>query len=158
MADTRTTLQKRLDTLVSQTGDDGTLAETLAEVSGYVDGVEGLLTTLTTRMTGFAAAAAKTVTSSANAAATITLAAPGAAAQHALSAIHWSYSAAATAGTLTISAGATTVLSLDLGAAVRDSLLFDPVLLGGLNAEVVITLGAGGAGIIGKLNVHTGAV
>jgi len=71
---------------------------------------------------------------------------------HVLWQIEWSYSAAPT-GSLTITDGGTTMLQLDITAAGPDSIVYEPPKKAKLNSAVVVTLAAGGAGVVGKLNV-----
>ena len=66
----------------------------------------------------------------------------------------WSYSADPTGGRLTVVAGATTLLDVDIpkgGPGFLDIDGFDPPA--GSTDNVVATLYAGGSGIVGKLNV-----
>jgi hypothetical protein len=67
--------------------------------------------------------------------------------------IDWSYSGAPTGGALTITDGGTTVFQVDISAAGPDSIIFAPPKKAKLNSAVVVTLAAGGAGVVGKLNV-----
>lgn len=87
-----------------------------------------------------------------NAAATITLAAV-AGMRHAISGILWSYSAAPTGGRLTITNGGVTVEDIDITGSGPGVLAFDPAKLGDTGAAVVVTLAAGGAAVVGKVNL-----
>lgn len=69
-----------------------------------------------------------------------------------INAVQWSYTAAPTGGRLTISDG-TTRFDVDITAAGPGG--FGLCIPGDAGTEVVITLAAGGAGIVGKLNVQS---
>lgn len=77
--------------------------------------------------------------------------------QHVLAGVVWSYSAAPTGGKLTVADGASTVLEVDIIAGGPGSLVLPP-LGGSTNTNLVVTLAAGGAGIIGKLTVFPASV
>ena len=66
--------------------------------------------------------------------------------------IQWSYSAAPTGGRLFITFGGVTKFDVDITAAGPGG--FDFYLPGIVNEAVVITLAAGGAAIVGKLNAQ----
>lgn len=88
-----------------------------------------------------------------NAAATITLAASGDN-RHVLPRLVWSYSATPTNGTLTVTSGGTTVLSVDIPVAGPGFLdLGERNELCSPGEEVVVTLSAGGSGVVGKLTI-----
>ena len=76
-----------------------------------------------------------------------------------LGGVAWSYNGAPVAGRLTIENGAgDIVFDIDIIAAGPNSILFEPKVRGSLNTALIITLFAGGAGVIGKLNaigLHT---
>lgn len=72
---------------------------------------------------------------------------------HVIFRIDWSYDGSPTGGSLTITDGGTDMLVLAITAAGPDSIEFDPPKKAKLNSAVVITLAAGGAGVVGKLNV-----
>jgi hypothetical protein len=73
-----------------------------------------------------------------------------------LAALSWSYSAAPAGGSLTVVVNAVTVVQLDITAAGPGSL---PLAQGGLICQagqnVVVTLAAAGAAVIGRVNVAT---
>lgn len=95
----------------------------------------------------------RTATSSANATAVVTLTAdPNE--FHALHSIQCSYSAAPTAATVTVAIDGTTVFSMHV---VGTELVIDlpKPIYGAKGDSMVITLAAGGSGIVGKLNVQT---
>lgn len=90
--------------------------------------------------------------SGANAAVSITYGAV-AGQRHRLTFLAYSYSAAPTAGRLTITDGASTVLDLDVSSTWEVVSALPPGGLSGTAGQaMVVTLGAGGAGIIGKVN------
>jgi hypothetical protein len=99
-------------------------------------------------------ASSDTATAAANTAVAITLAAGGAGVSHIIGGIIWSYSAAPTGGTLTITDGGTTVFQLDITSSGVKDLFFRRPLKFSANSQVVITLSAAGASVVGKLNVH----
>lgn len=72
--------------------------------------------------------------------------------RHRLTFLGYSYSAAPTAGRITITDGATTILDIDVSSSWE---VFANLLPGGIvgtvNSAMVITLSAGGAGIVGKI-------
>jgi len=94
-------------------------------------------------------------TAAVNTAVTITVAGVAGASIR-LAMLSWSYSAAPTAGRVTVQDGATTVLDLDVGVSGFDQVPLPP---GGIKMSVgnscVVTLAAAGAAVIGKLNVAT---
>lgn len=65
--------------------------------------------------------------------------------------IVWSYGGTPTGGKLTVAHGATTVLEVDITASGPGALPLN--LSADINEQVVVTLGAGGSGVVGKLNV-----
>lgn len=88
-----------------------------------------------------------------NAAAVVTVAAV-AAKCHAVSGVAWSYSGSPTSGSLTIENGSgTTVFSLDITAAGPGSVLFGKPMRGAANTALIVTLAAGGSGVVGKVNL-----
>lgn len=101
-------------------------------------------------------------TAAANTAVIVTLPAT-ADVMHVLAAAHVSYSGAPTGGKLTIAVGAapTTIYEVDISAAVPPPFNFagGPDCFGvhgsKVNEQMVITLAAGGAGVVGKLNIGT---
>jgi hypothetical protein len=92
---------------------------------------------------------------SANTAAVVTVAADPARGT-VLSQIHGSYSGAAPAGgNLKVEDGAgNTVWQVDVTAQGPFEFTFTPPLIGGRNTALVVTLAAGGASCVGKLNVN----
>lgn len=88
-----------------------------------------------------------------NAAATKTYAAV-ARRSHVLIWIGWSYSADPTGGKLTVENGVgTTVFEVDITKGDPGALFF-PDLPMSVNTALIVTLAAGGAGVLGKLNVY----
>lgn len=88
----------------------------------------------------------------ANVAAVITYAAV-AGERHRLTMISYSYSGAPAGGVLTVTDGATGVFGMDIVAAGPGSVPLPPGgIIGTDNQNLVVTLGAGGAGISGKLS------
>lgn len=97
-------------------------------------------------------AAANYATAS-NAAAVVTVAA-AATKCHAISGLAWSYSGSPTGGTVKIEDGSgTTVFSLDITAAGPGSVLFGKPMRGTVNTALIVTLAAGGGGVVGKVNL-----
>ena len=89
----------------------------------------------------------------ANTAAVVTYAA-SAGAQHVISGIAWSYSAAPTGGNLKVEDGAGNVIfQLDVTAAGPDAVYFRPAKKGSVNTNLIVTLAAGGAAVTGKVSV-----
>lgn len=88
----------------------------------------------------------------ANTAAVITLSAKDER-RHVVHFVQWSYSAAPTGGKLTITRGGVTEFDVDITAAGPGG--FNLYFAGKVNEAVVITLAAGGAAIVGKLNAQT---
>ena len=86
-----------------------------------------------------------------NTAAVLTYDAPGANRSHIINGVAWSYSAAPANGQLTITDNGATVFAVDIIAGGPDyipiNMEFTP------NSQVILTLGAGGGVITGKLNV-----
>lgn len=101
----------------------------------------------------YAKITSRTSTSSANAAATITLAA-NSDEFHAVHSIQCSYSAAPTTATVSVAIDGTTVFSMHV---VGTELVIDLAkpIYGEKGEALVVTLSAGGSGIVGKLNVQT---
>lgn len=93
-----------------------------------------------------------TGTAAANTAVALTFAAL-AGRSHAMHSIEWSYSGAPTGGSLSITDGGTTVFQTDIAAAGPGTITFKPPRKAKQNSAVVVTLAAGGAGVVGKLNV-----
>lgn len=88
----------------------------------------------------------------ANTAAVVTIAAAGVNTRHVLHKLMWSYSAAPTGGNI-LTNQVTNPLNLDVTAGGPGSLTFSPRAWNE-NEAMVITLAAGGAGIIGKLHIE----
>lgn len=95
------------------------------------------------------------VTSGDNAAAAITLVTP-ARKRHYAVAILWSYTDAPTGGRLTISGldGTSDTFDIDIDSAGWSGIALPP-LASALGTDLIITLSAGGAGVVGKLNVFS---
>lgn len=96
-----------------------------------------------------------TATGTANSAATVTLAAAGAGVRNVVDGISWSYSgaslpSAAAPGTISISDGATVVFTANITA--PGAGFFRVKRKGSANTAMTITLAAGGADVIGKVN------
>lgn len=92
-------------------------------------------------------------TSGANAAVAITLAGTARKRQYAVEVL-WSYDDTPTTGRLTISGLDTTSDTIDFDIrGAGPGPLFLPPIAGALGTDVIITLAAGGAGVIGKLTV-----
>lgn len=89
-----------------------------------------------------------------NAAATVTYAAV-AGQSNIISGIMFSYSATPTAGSITVTDGATTVLSADIISGGAGFIPFDAPVRGSTNTPLTITLSAGGTGVIGKVSVFS---
>lgn len=99
----------------------------------------------------------ETDTSTANAAAVITIAA-GADDFWVLDAIGFSYSAGSPAGSITVAIGGTTLFTLNITGTTDQFLDFSncPIYKAARtkNEALVVTLAAGGASVIGKLNIR----
>jgi hypothetical protein len=93
------------------------------------------------------------VATATNAAAAITYGAAGAGARHAISGLCWSYSGPPTGGGLIVTDGGTTVFTIDITSAGAGFIPFDPFKLFAVNTDVVVTLAAGGSGVVGKVSV-----
>jgi hypothetical protein len=76
--------------------------------------------------------------------------------RHELNYVCWSYSAAPTGGRLVVTNNGTTVFDVDITAGGPGALRL-PDIGSDKNAAMVITLYAGGASVVGKLNVYAGA-
>lgn len=74
-----------------------------------------------------------------------------------LTRVIWSYSATPTGGRLTVADGGTTIFDVDITAGGPGSLPLC-LLASSVNAALVVTLAAGGAGIVGKVNCEGIAV
>ena len=90
----------------------------------------------------------------ANTAAAVTLAAPGAGEANIVWSIYYSYSASPTGGNLQITDAGSTVFELDVPTTGPGVVRFDQGRKGDPNAAVVVTLAAGGTGVLGKVNVE----
>lgn len=109
--------------------------------------IEPVATRHTTRVVRTAAG-----TAAANTAVVVTLAAV-AGYRHYLAEIIWSYDGEPTGGRLTVSGIEGDDVDVDITAAGPGPLFLAP-LAGEVGAAVVVTLAAGGASVVGKLNVH----
>jgi hypothetical protein len=118
------------------------------------DNGDGTFSLSTTGDVSKAAASTDTATPAANTAATLTYAAAGAGVSHVLSGVYISYSAAPTAGVLTILDGATTVFALDITAAGPLALTFARPIKGTANASMTVNLTAAGAAVVGRVNAR----
>lgn len=92
-----------------------------------------------------------------NAAAVITMAAPGAGLHWVISQLSWSYDDDPTGGSLAITDAGTQVFKVDITKGGPGKFEWRPAMRFSTNAAVVITLAAGGAGIAGIVNVHAWA-
>ena len=90
-------------------------------------------------------------TPSANTAATKTIS-PGTGRSVKIHSVQWSYDGDPTGGNLLITAGGTTILSLDITVGGPGQVDF-PNKGGGVGEDVVVTLAAGGASVTGKVNI-----
>jgi hypothetical protein len=100
-----------------------------------------------------APAAANVHTPASNAAAVVTLAAVSNY-RHVLGGVAWSYDGAPTGGNLTIEHGSgVVVLDLDITASGPGFLPLTPPLVGDNNTALIVTLAAGGTGVVGKLSI-----
>lgn len=102
--------------------------------------------------------AADRATGAANATAVVTYAAD-AFRRHILAGVAWSYSGTPTGGGLRIEDGAgTTVFEVDITQSDVGQLNFDPPIQASASKAMVVTLLAGGAGVIGKLNCQHASI
>lgn len=90
-----------------------------------------------------------------NTAAIVTLDAPGQYRYHVVGSIYWSYDDDPTGGRLFVTAGGNIVLDIDITNGGPGYLFWQPPGEALENLPVEVTLAAGGAGITGKLSVHT---
>lgn len=121
-----------------------------ALVGGKIPVDTGTATTLAQIRDRTLATATASNTSAANAAATFTIAAPGAGNYIDLAHLYFGYSAAPTAGTLTISATGLTSIVIPVtaqGAGFLPMPIRIPV-----NTACTVTLAAGGSGVVGRVN------
>ena len=89
-----------------------------------------------------------------NAAVVITYPAAAQGQRHIITGIAWSFDAApAAAAALDILDGATVIFGVDVTAAGYNSVQFDPPKCGTVATLLTITLGAGGAGVTGRLSI-----
>lgn len=110
---------------------------------------------LATKVTplGNDAAAADRATAAANTTVVITYAAVSTK-RHVIGGVAWSYSAAPTGGKVTVEDEAGTVIfEIDITAAGPGEVPFRVPKRGRENKDLIITLAAGGVGIVGKLNI-----
>lgn len=91
-----------------------------------------------------------------NANAVVTKAAPGSTLTNVLAGIYWSYSAAPTGGGLKIEdVAANITLNIDIIAGGPGFYPFDPPMKNvALNTALIVTLLAGGSGVVGKVSLH----
>lgn len=95
---------------------------------------------------------ASSATAAANTAVTTTYAA-AAGQRHRLTFLSFSYSAAPAGARITIQDGASTILDLDYATTAVANVPLPPGgLEGSVNTAMTVTLAAGGAGVVGKLN------
>lgn len=95
-------------------------------------------------------AGANSVTSSTNANGVLTKAAPGAGLRWAFGVqLYWSYSGTPTGGRITVVVGSTTVMDFDITAG-GPGFMPLPIMHGDANEAVVVTIYAGGSGVVGK--------
>lgn len=92
---------------------------------------------------------------SANTAAVVTLPAGGAGTRNVVDQIFFSYSASPTNGSLVITDGGATVISVAITATGLQSMVFVRPYVAAENSAVVVTLAAGGGSVVGKLNVQS---
>jgi hypothetical protein len=93
-------------------------------------------------------------TPASNTPAVITYAAGGSGVSHCIGGLVWSYSAAPTGGNLKIEDGSgNVVFSMDITAAGAGFIPFNPPKKGTANTALIITLAAGGNGVIGKVSI-----
>lgn len=90
-----------------------------------------------------------------NAAATLTYAAAGSGVSHVIGGIVFSYSGTPTGGSLTITDGGVTVFSVDITASGPGPIVFPRPMKFAANSAVVVTLAAGGSGIVGKVQTSS---
>lgn len=90
----------------------------------------------------------------ANTAAIITLGAAGVGISNVISGIAWSYNADPTGGNLIVENGSgSTVFSIDITNQGPGFIPFNPPKKGTANTDMIITLAAGGASVVGKVNL-----
>lgn len=90
-----------------------------------------------------------------NAAAVLTYAAAGSGVSHVIGGLVFSYSGTPTGGSLTITDGGTTVFSVDITASGPGPIVFPRPMKFAANSAVVVTLAAGGSGVVGKLQTSS---
>lgn len=89
-----------------------------------------------------------------NAAAVITLPAAGPGRNHVITGITCGYSSAPTSGSVKIEDGSgNVVFKTPIASAGENTINFYPPKIGGSNTAMIITLAAGGAGVVGDLNI-----
>jgi hypothetical protein len=94
------------------------------------------------------------VVGAANSAASVVYSAGAAGVQHCIGGIAWSFSAnPAAPATLSVSDGANVVFSVQITAGGPGYIPFTPPKKGSAATSMTITLGAGGSGVVGSLNV-----
>jgi hypothetical protein len=85
--------------------------------------------------------------------AVITLGAPGTFRNHVLTGLAFGYRSAPTSGYLQIQDGANTVFRVPITSAGAGFVPFEPAKRGTENTAMIITLGGGGAGVIGEVSI-----
>lgn len=98
--------------------------------------------------------AGNTHTPGANAAAIVTLGAPGAGQRWVIGGLYWSYNTTPTGGQLSFTIGGATSFTEYVTAGGSGFIPFTPPIRVALNTAVVVTLAAAGAAVTGSLNVH----
>jgi hypothetical protein len=89
-----------------------------------------------------------------NAVVTVAYAAAGSGVSHVITGVKVSYTGGSLAGgNVKVKDGATAVLDLDISAAGQETITFNPPLKGSPNTAMSVVLAAGGAGLVGKINV-----
>ena len=103
---------------------------------------------------GIGSNAANRATAAANAVVTLTKSAVDLMA-HVVSWITVSYSGTPTGGGITVQDGAgNTIFDADIANAGVTHFAWDPPLRGQVDTDLIVTLKAGGAGVVGKINIH----
>lgn len=110
----------------------------------------------TVALSGQLGATAKSHEPASNTAAVVTLAAGGSGVSHVLYGVAWSYDGDPTGGALTITVDAATWFKVDIVKAGPGQFSWTPPYKATANKQVVVTLAAGGSGVSGIVNVHSG--
>jgi hypothetical protein len=90
----------------------------------------------------------------ANTAAVVTKGAPGEGVKHVLGGIYWSYNDTPSGGSVSVVDGSTSVFSEGVTSGGPGYFPFQPPMSLTENAQMIVTLAAGGAGVTGRLNLH----